>query len=223
MRSSSIIHAMELSGTAYAEQQPTFEASRVITIDDAKGVLCYLREKGSLLEITFCGSNGPGDWKTNLTFSKQIIPYGNTTSPIRVHSGFLAAYKRPIVRDTIHSQVKPNIQTINISGHSQGAALAVLCAVDLQYNFPTCNISAFLFGCPRIGNHAFQKSYNQRVFRTVRVENGNDIVTKVPFLIMRYYHVGSRVHIGVPRLPFIFSAKDHYPHLYYQNLIKRFW
>jgi hypothetical protein len=31
-----------------------------------------------------------------------------------------------------------------------------------------------------VGNRAFAKSYNRRVFKTLRVENGNDIVTRVP-------------------------------------------
>ncbi len=99
----------------------------------------------------------------------------------------------------------------------------MLCGVDVEYNFPEKEIEVIVFGCPRVGNSAFAKSYNKRVFQTVRVENGNDIVTKVPFILMGYRHVGMKVHVGRPRLPFFVSALAHYPASYYQNMIKRFW
>jgi hypothetical protein len=72
-----------------------------------------------------------------------------------------------------------------------------------------------------VGNRAFAQSYNKRVVKTLRVENGNDIVTKVPFRVMGYCHVGCRYHIGFPRLPFAVWPWDHYPKAYYQWLSRR--
>ena len=45
------------------------------------------------LIICFRGSDSEKDWKFNLDFHKKTIPYGNIKSDIRVHSGFLNAYK----------------------------------------------------------------------------------------------------------------------------------
>lgn len=109
-----------------------------------------------------------------------------------------------------------------MAGHSYGAALAVLCALDLEYHYPHRDFEVFLFGCPRVGNRAFRKSYNKRVFKTLRVENGNDIVTKVPPTIWGYRHVGVKVHIGVPRLFGMISFNQHRPQYYAASLFRKF-
>lgn len=212
-----IVHSMELSALAYKDVQP---GCCYTLIDSPESdVQCFLRKREDTLYITFRGSNSAKDWKNNLTFWKKTIPYDNTESKIRVHSGFINAYKAPDVRYAILSALKPGIRCIRISGHSQGAALALLCAVDIEYNFPHLDIEAVVFGCPRIGNHAFKSSYNKRVVKTVRVENGNDIVTKVPFALWGYRHVGAKLRVGSPRIPLCFSLLDHYPYKYYSALL----
>lgn len=219
MKTSDIIEAMELSAIAYYDIQPIFPAGSLLVIDDPKtNVQCYIRRNSGCLSITFRGSTNYQDWKTNLAFQRKVIPYGNSASKIKVHTGFLQAYKSPAVRDCIHSTMTGDIYKVKISGHSQGAALAILCGVDLQYNFPDKDYEVILFGAPRIGNHAFQKSYNKRIFKTLRIENGNDIITKLPFTFMGYRHVGIGVHIGRPKIPFLYSLKAHYPQSYYKNL-----
>jgi len=223
MRTSDIIDAMELSAEAYREVQPVFPGGSLTVIDDPKtGVQCYLRRTSGCLLITFRGSNSAQDWKTNFAFRKKCIPYGNAASKIRVHTGFLEAYKSPAVRDVIHQAVAAGVNRVRIFGHSQGAALSILCAVDLEYNYPDRDYEVMLFGSPRVGNGAFRKSYNKRVFNTMRVENGNDVVTKVPFACMGYRHVGMGIHIGCPRILGAFSFKDHYPQAYYRNLFEKF-
>lgn len=221
MQASDVINAMELSAAAYREIQPVFPGGSFFVIDDPKtDVQCYLRKKNGCLTITFRGSNSCQDWKTNLTFRRKVIPYGNNESKIRVHTGFLEAYKSTAVRNNIHSVISNDIYQVKISGHSQGAALAILCAVDLEYNYPEIDYEVILFGAPRVGNRAFQKSYDKRVFKTLRIENGNDIVTKIPFVFMGYRHVGIEIHIGTPKIPGVFSFKSHYPQAYYKNLFK---
>ncbi|NLO49060.1 MAG: lipase family protein [Clostridiales bacterium] len=220
MKNAKIIDAMELSALAYKDIQPVYSNVSLAVIDDRCGVQCYLRRQAGTICISFRGSNSAEDWKTNLRFWKKTIPYGNTRSKIRVHSGFLYAYKNPLVRESIHGKMSEDIKRILITGHSQGAALAVLCAVDLEYNFPEKDIEVILFGCPRVGNGAFVRSYNKRVCKTVRVENGNDIVTKVPPKLLGYCHVGAKLHIGAVRIPGFVSLRAHYPHEYYAKLIK---
>lgn len=216
-----IIGAMELSGIAYSKQQPTLSREPLMVIDDPQsGVQCFLRRVGGTLLITFRGTDSARDWHTDFTFWKKTVPYGNTQSRIRVHAGFLGAYKTPQVRERIQGLVTPEIRRLRITGHSYGAALAVLCGVDLQYNFPDLDIEVLLFGCPRVGNRAFAKSYDKRVFKTLRVENGNDIVTKVPFASWGYRHVGACLPVGPPRVAGAFSFLDHRPQDYYAQLIR---
>ena len=224
MNQQNIINALDLATAAYRNVQPHTPHSLTMMINEHKmDIQCFLRRYNDVLTITFRGSDSHRDWKTNLSFFKKTVPYGNNQSKIRVHSGFLNAYKTPVVRDRLHKTITPDINFIKINGHSLGAALAVLCAVDLQYHFPELDIETYLFGCPRVGNREFVHSYNKRVTKTVRVENGNDIVTKLPFSLMNYHHVGALIHIGKTRLPFVYSPLDHYPHKYYSSLLTAFF
>lgn len=217
-----VIHAMVLSGLAYQEIQPRLPGEEMAVIDDGvSGMQCYVRRRPQGVSITFRGSNSAKDWRTNLTFWKKTIPYGNTLSPIRVHAGFLKAYKSPAVRDVLHSLMTPEVSRVHICGHSQGGALAILCAVDLQYNFPEKEYVVMSFGSPRVGNRAFAKSYNKRVFQTLRVENGNDIVTKVPPALWGYRHVGVPIRVGMPRIVGFVSFNAHRPQQYLSHLFMR--
>ena len=101
--------------------------------------------------------------------------------------------------------------------------MAVLCAIDLQYHFPDRDYEVALFGCPRVGNRAFQKSYNKRIYKTLRVENGNDIVTKVPPALWGFRHVGIRIPVGAPRLPGVVSLNEHRPQYYIASLFRKFF
>lgn len=218
-----VIRAMELSELAYLDIQPDFSDSVLTVIDDAQSdVQCYLRVSGDLLDVTFRGSNSFKDWRHNLMFWERCIPYDNTATKIRVHTGFITAYKSRPVRGRILGMITKDIRRVHITGHSLGAALAVLCAVDVQYNFPDRDIETIVFGCPRVGNRAFQKSYNSRVFKTLRVENGNDIVTKVPFALWGFRHVGAKIHVGAPRLPVLISLEQHRQQRYYSSLFQKF-
>lgn len=222
-----IIRAMEFAGAAYIDEQADTSGGQMFMLDDMRsGVQCFFRRfpggvhNSDELYITFRGSDSAVDWRANLNFKGKAVPYDNTDSDIRVHSGFIDAYKARGVRDRVLGEAA-SAGRIRIAGHSLGAAMSVLAAVDIQYNYPHSDIEVILFGCPRVGNRAFSKSYNKRVFKTVRVVNGNDIVTKVPLFLMGYRHVGAPFYIGRRRVPFLFSFKAHYPYEYYSSLIRR--
>ncbi|MDR2514271.1 MAG: lipase family protein [Christensenellaceae bacterium] len=220
MDSRQIIAAMELSAAAYRDIQPLVAEEKLAEINsETTGVQCFLRRRGDLLKVTFRGTDSMRDWRTDFKFWRRTIPYDNQATKIRVHTGFINAYKAQGVRDVIQAAVAEGVRRISIAGHSYGAALAVLCAVDLEYNFPNRDLEVFLFGCPRVGNRAFQESYDRRVFKTLRIENGNDIVTHVPLALWGYRHVGSKLHVGKPRLPFILSVKAHHPNAYYAAIL----
>ncbi len=222
MNSAKIFRALELSAAAYRDIQPDMPGTKLKVIDSGSaGVLCFLRKTGDTLQISFRGSDSPKDWLTSLSFWKKTIPYGNVLSPIRVHAGFINAYKTPRVRDSIRQWVSGDVRRVRLCGHSYGAALAVLCAVDIEYNFPDRDVEAIIFGCPRVGNAAFARSYDKRVFKTVRVENGNDIVTRLPPRMFGYRHVGALFHIGERKTILGISMEDHSLLAYYESALKR--
>ncbi len=214
-----MIKMLELSSQAYKNIQPVCHLTRATLIESKEtDTSCFIKTSGNIITVSFRGTDSKLNWIYNFCFAKKSIPYGNSASDIRVHCGFLESYKS--VRDKIHAQIPEHQCKIIVTGHSMGAALAVLCAVDLQYNFPEKDIEAYLFGCPRVGNTAFANSYNKRVFKTLRITNGNDIVTKLPPAVFGYRHIGVNVHTGFPRLPAIISFKQHTPQRYYRSLWK---
>ena len=213
-----ILRSLEYSARIYTGGVPFCCGKTHCNIN---GTECCVNVNGSTITIVFRGTDSPDEWRSNLLFFKKVIPYNNRNSAIRVHSGFINAYKNEKVRDKIHSLIPKETCRIIVAGHSRGAALAVLCAVDLQYNFPDKSVEAYLFGCPRVGNRAFAKSYNKRVFKTLRIENGNDIVTKLPPAVFGFRHVGTRIGVGNTRLPLLLSAHDHYPNMYLKGIVDR--
>jgi predicted lipase len=80
-----------------------------------------------------------------------------------------------------------------VTGHSLGAAMATLAAVDLaNAGYDTDLIT---FGSPRVGNKAFSEYVNNTVNGVnLRVTHGNDIVTVFPPQLTGYHHVGREVH-----------------------------
>ncbi|XP_020595977.1 phospholipase A(1) DAD1, chloroplastic-like, partial [Phalaenopsis equestris] len=96
----------------------------------------------------------------------------------------------PCLRDQIRDEVRcildkfesgPEI-SITITGHSLGAALAVLAADDLKAMLgPTGPlVTVVSFGGPRVGNASFRRRMEEQGSRVLRIVNTNDIITKVP-------------------------------------------
>ena len=212
---------LEYCGMSYKNAQPKLD-EKLVFINDAKtDVQSFLRIKDDEMTITFRGSDSRKDWIADSKFWKSVVPYDNYSSKIRVHSGFISAYKSQEVRGRIQREMEKNrIKKVALTGHSYGAALAILCAVDLEYNFPQNDYEVIVFGCPRVGNKYFRKSYNLRVFKTLRVEHVNDIVAKVPFLLMGYRHVGARLRIGNRGLSLLPSMHFHALQEYYPSVLK---
>ena len=219
MNKSKILKMLEYCGMSYSDFYPHDEETEFVIIDDKKtDVQGFIKVKNNSATIVFRGSDSCKDWNTNFKFWKSVVPYGNHCSKIKVHSGFLSAYKVKNVRGKIHDTIKKyDIQKISVTGHSYGAALAILCAVDLEYNYPFKDYEVIVFGCPRVGNKAFRDSYNLRIFKTLRIETRNDFITKLPFKFLGYEHVGSVIKLK----NFVlnpFSDKYHALQEYYSSI-----
>ncbi len=178
--------------------------------------------KKEILHIVFRGSDSRVDWKQNFRF--MTVAYGNKKSKIRIHKGFYKKYQS--VRDLIHALLQYYLEKympakIFVTGHSLGAALAQLCAVDIQYNFQknsAFDLVCYAFGSPRLGNRYFVKSFLKRIVNFRSFRNGCDIVTYIPFLF-GYRETGKLTQIGKRQ---IFQCiKDHEPGRYLEEFHKK--
>ncbi|GLC73112.1 hypothetical protein PLESTF_001333500 [Pleodorina starrii] len=185
--------------------------------------------------VAFRGTNESADWLIDLgalPVPDKCIrpdvpgPAGvDDPSKIRVHRGFLEAYKsvrtavRRIVDEVLRVDGRPGPWKVEVTGHSLGGALATVGAYDIawdkrerdthQQTGPTIGSVAMVnFGSPRVGNHFFAKDFNAVLPDAWRVHNHNDMVTSVPFTFgfWNFTHVGKDVRMGWSNQPL---AADH--------------
>ena len=143
--------------------------------------------------ISIRGTESPGEWLCDFDAVPSTCQIGNGT----VHEGFQKIYE--VIRESALDGLKSVISSgdqILVTGHSLGAALAILFANDAVSLTP--NIQVCTFAGPRTGLGDFVGSYNQRVPRTLRVTNRWDIVPNVPVPappLCLYEHAGSLLSI----------------------------
>jgi pimeloyl-ACP methyl ester carboxylesterase len=125
-----------------------------------------------------------------------------------VHHGFSVAYEavRARVRNILTALAErgQRLDSVHVTGHSMGAALATLCALDLVTSPPrgiSCErtlVCACTFGSPRVGNAAFATLFGAMVPCSVRVKTPYDVVPSLPpesVFAQKYVHVKGGVVI----------------------------
>ncbi|XVE88171.1 hypothetical protein DITRI_Ditri19aG0047000 [Diplodiscus trichospermus] len=165
--------------------------------------------------------------------------FGNYGALAQVHSGFLSIYtatapNSPYTKTSARDQVRKAIQelvdkyqnekvSITVTGHSLGAALATLNAMDIAangWNKPTGSsntafmVIAFPSGSPRVGDHFFKEVFvllkDLKNLHILRIVNSTDLVPKVPYLGGIYTHVGEELEIDTTKSPYLKSNMN--PH-----------
>lgn len=207
------------ANAAYGCQDPTnlipgngFVFSRQIQVDPQKAaqvppqhlpmlasmlklspIFGFVATRPGAVLVSIRGTESTGEWLCDFEAAPKGCQIGSGT----VHEGFQKVYE--VIRDSaisgIQGVLKPG-DTLFITGHSLGAALAILFADDAVS--VTQNLRVCTFAGPRTGLPDFVNSYNQRVPNTLRVVNRWDIVPNVPVPappLCLYEHVGSLLAI----------------------------
>jgi len=111
----------------------------------------------------------------------------NGERPARVHRGIMRKYMS--LRDQIHEHIVRHApRSLLITGHSLGAGLACMAAVDLHAHFEDLDIHIVTFGAPRIGNRAFASQLDTAARSYVRVRDPFDVIPDMPGALFGFTH-----------------------------------
>lgn len=137
---------------------------------------------GDFHVLAFRGTQEPRDWVRNL----DLFPDGSVGIG-RAPKGFVAALNE--VWTPIHAKLREITGPIFYTGHSLGAALAVLAAARIEPDRRPRAV--YTYGCPRCGDSAFamQHPLRDRIHRVVNNRDG------VPTLPLGYVHTGELRYI----------------------------
>ncbi|XP_062109861.1 phospholipase A1-II 4-like [Humulus lupulus] len=194
--------------------------------------------------VVWRGSMVSEDWTADFEFdlvsAKDIL--GTTNNP-RVHKGWYSVYTATntskynrtkynsyLVLNTmiymtlyVSTEVKKLMSkyqeeelSITVTGHSMGAALATLNAVDMAYNKvnvfssnpnKTVPITAFVFASPRVGDRGFGSVFSDlntgASLHLLRVNEFLDVVPQYPLIFQGYVDVGHLLLLMVLKSPYI--------------------
>jgi triacylglycerol lipase len=153
--------------------------------------------------IAFRGTQALFEWLMDATFIQVPLPIvwftGAKLKLTNAHFGFLFLYAF-LVRQIIEAVSRmQQLQTCYVTGHSLGAALAVLAALTLgTVCFPlggvTGRVQMYNFAGPRVGDPSFVAAYNHFVPHSFRVTNLADSVAIIPpenIFDYQYRHIGT--------------------------------
>eukprot|EP00050_Salpingoeca_kvevrii_P003846 m.236015 g.236015 ORF g.236015 m.236015 type:complete len:311 (+) comp10893_c0_seq8:1162-2094(+) len=190
----STLASFELLGVVEYNETKTFG---LVGIDPPRD-RCILAFRGTM----------PSDltnWITDLHISKHTTYPGITDG--LVHAGFFDAYNR--VRNDTHALLAQALErvpkcTLYLTGHSLGAALASMAALDVKLHLPEFVDPVLLdFGSPRVANSVvasfIHDSYGPHTFR---VTHYRDIVPHLPPQELGFQHY--------PREVWYNEVSDHY-------------
>ncbi|XP_010279085.1 PREDICTED: phospholipase A1-IIgamma-like [Nelumbo nucifera] len=173
------------------------------------------------------------DFEFNLVSASEIL---RAKTDAKVHQGWLSIYtsddpRSPYNTTSARQQVLEEVKrlveefkdeeiNITITGHSLGAALGILNAVDIVangLNKPTdhpdkaCLVTAFLFGCPLVGDANFRNVFSilnsTQHLRLLRIRNAIDVVPNYPPMI-GYTQVGEELVINTDTSPFLKESAE---------------
>lgn len=155
----------------------------IVEFFDINGAQAYLLKGTDSHVLSFRGTEvtEKSDVLADLKSGKNVEACGG-----KVHVGFKGEINKvwPAIETAL-----VNIDTVYVTGHSLGAAMATIAASRIQ-----SKVTALVtFGSPRAGDREF---VNSLAVTHYRVQNNCDDVTKVPFKLMGFTHHGTHKYMN---------------------------
>jgi len=158
--------------------------------------IAFVATSGSNIYVVFRGTKTVDEWISDADFPLVSYTYGGKTE-----EGFTDIYNTLAVTSAVASAAESgNYNNVYITGHSLGAALAVLAVPDIIENTDFKNPVMYNFAGPRVGDADFKSLYEGYEIDSRRIYNTNDIVPTLPPTEFSYVHVdtGYPVTFGAP-------------------------
>jgi hypothetical protein len=189
--------------------------------------IAFIATKDDKIYLSFRGTASISDALADALIEQEPFTFFMMApaTDAKVHQGFNKLYmeiRGPIFEtiEALSNEMQDDVfkyNTLFITGHSLGAALAVLVVPDLKEgieNLPP--VVMYNFAGPSVGNPDFVDLYMQSVRSSWRVANTNDVIPKLPPTTLdcdnyRYEHAAGERDIKFgPHLPALpkFSCKN---------------
>ena len=184
------IFANDLATAITALQPDDFTTIGIVAVneDDPADVFIVIR-----------GTEGIWEWVQDAKFLP--IPFPNVAGSGLTEDGFTDMYLSfSLVNGPSEGSFLTNVLNllpsnamVTVTGHSLGAALATLLALDMAANssLPT---ALYTLASPRVGDLTFEHLFNHVVPNAYRIANRLDIVPKLPPPLL-YFHVGDETEL----------------------------
>lgn len=136
--------------------------------------------------VAIRGTRTPLEWIAD--FDAIAVPFLATPGAGLVHMGFQLVYEH--IRRSMGDLLRRlSARRVLVTGHSLGAAVAVLAAFDIASNYDL-PVELHSFAGPRIAAPDFANNFDRLIPTGFRVVNFMDVVPQVPFPPL-FRHVGS--------------------------------
>lgn len=160
-----------------------------------------------ILFIAFRGTNQIQEWAQDFSYSQNVFTQSkkepdmsqqkamflrNIENPPMIHRGFLEVYFN--FRDKLLEKINDLKPTqIIITGHSLGAAISTICALDLKLlNY---NTIAYNFASPRVGDINLSNLIITKKIPIYRMVNTLDIVPTLPPAVSPNFTEGNNPYL----------------------------
>jgi hypothetical protein len=175
-----------------------------------KGTLAYAAIDDTTLVISIRGSCNRPNFETDADCFK--VPFALFYGCL-IHKGFhddtMALWNWVCTIIQMFQNNKGTLRCIVFDGHSLGAAIAEALTVAAWLSVGIAPISAYLYGCPRVGGRAYHAKVKERLARypdsitahmgfpdpITRLVHADDIVPHLPWWILGFRHVGKLIRI----------------------------
>jgi len=183
----------ELAMIAYNDEDEARRAATLagfpdVTFFDNDGSQAY-RFRNEVDCVIACRGTEPNEWNDIQADANAASVIAETAG--KVHRGF----KKEVddLWPLIETALLDNQHSLYFCGHSLGGAMAMIGAGRCFLSHIDTNPNElFTFGSPRVGNKRYVNYVKLNHYRFV---NNNDIVTRVPPVMLGYRHCGSEVYL----------------------------